>query len=1020
MKIMNQDDRLQNPQRLHENRLPPRASVIPARHADVFFRNKEESELIQVLNSNFRFCYREKDDLPDFFEEGFPDTDWDVLPVPSMWQYHGYGTPAYPNVEYPIPFQPPYVCCANPVGYYRKRFISRRTERTILYFGGVDNAFFVYLNGEYVGFSKGSRLPAEFDVSQLLRDGENLLCVKVFSYSDATYLENQDMLLANGIFRDVMLYHLGETTIWDYYVRTEEHSICIDVCLQGEQVSTCTVIVQADGQRLERQASAHMAFSFEIENPKPWNAEAPQLYSVSIELQRAGVCVELHTKKIGFAHSSIEGNRLLLNGAPITLKGVNRHEHDPKNGRAVTVSMIERELRQIKACGMNAIRCAHYPNHPAFYELASELGLYVMDEGDLETHGCLVTGDQGYLSKQPQWLPAYMDRTVRAAERNKNETCIIIRSIGNEHGRGENIDRCADYLRQVYVKKPVWVGCDDPKHPVSNDFREESYFTLDSLMSYEEAGKPVLLLEYGHAMGNSPGLMADSWNYIYEHPHIIGGFLWEWKNHGFYAEDAQGNVFYRYGGDFGDVNHWGNFCLDGYCLSDGTPKPALLECRHIFAPVHVTLASGQIQILNTNDFSVLDDITVSWSLCADGDAVRCGQERLPALAPHAWMVLPIRTQVDMPIPGAQYTVDLTFFDGQKKEIAKKQVLLPVRAEKRPFVPQRLSARLMQEENQIIVQGEDFRAAFENGLLCTYIAGGRTLLRCPMRLNIFRAPTDNDGVVNCMPRWIRKWEEKLLPSFAFGAKTVTAEQSETEIAICAEGIFAPTGRYIGFSTTIRYRIYYNGYIHITITGEPYGEFCEVLPRLGVVFELDKAFGTANWYGRGPGESYADRKDHCMLGHYSLPVGQMNFLYDVPQECGNREDTAFVTVSDGQSGLSVIGAERFAFSYQDFTLEELARARHRNELKKAEQNYLYLDYRMRGLGSYSCGPNPEECYELRAHTFQFAFTLAPQLSRQALTALWRQHRGEETAVLSGTYRYEAERQAAGKQECDVDRE
>lgn len=433
------DERLRNPQFLQENRLSPRATSVPALHQGVYFRNKEDSELIQILNGDFKFSYQPEDNDKDFYKEDYDDSSWDVLPVPSMWQYHGYGKPAYPNVEYPFPFHPPYVSCENPVGYYRRKFMAKKTERSILYFGGVDNAFYVYLNGQYVGFSKGSRMPAEFDVSDQLQDGENLLCVKVFTYSDATYLENQDMLLASGIFRDVMLYHLGDVTIWDYFMRTEENKIIIEVTLKGEHLEGYVIKAVADGIVQEKQAEHKMCFELEMENPLLWNAETPNLYDAELHLIKENETVEVHSKKIGFVSYRTEGNQMLVNDTPITIKGINRHEHDPKNGRAITVDMIEKELKIIKEHNMNAIRCAHYPNHPAFYEIASELGIYVMDEADLETHGCSSVGDQGYLSKRSEWLPAYLDRIERMIERDKNETCIFMWSTGNEHGFGENV-----------------------------------------------------------------------------------------------------------------------------------------------------------------------------------------------------------------------------------------------------------------------------------------------------------------------------------------------------------------------------------------------------------------------------------------------------------------------------------------------------------------------------------------------------------------------------------------------------
>ena len=790
--------KLNNPQLLHEGTMPPRATVVPALHERVYFKNKEESEFLQMLNGDFKFCYRQEDCIEDFYQENYDDTDWDILPVPSMWQYHGYGKPCYPNVEYPIPFAPPYVCCDNPVGYYRKKFIAKKTANTILYFGGVDNAYFVYLNGEYIGFSKGSRLPAEYDVSHVIKDGENLLCVKVFTYSDATYLENQDMLLASGIFRDVMLYHLDDISVWDYYVRTEKNQIKLDISLRGKQFDGCTVSAsvdgcvqekaagsgdlfafetEVDGCVQEKAADSAVSFAFEIENPRLWNAEVPELYLVKFELRRDGKIVEIHSKKVGFVNCRTEGNKLLVNDIPITLKGINRHEHDPKNGRAVSVELIERELRLIKEHNMNAIRCAHYTNHPAFYEIASELGIYVMDEADLETHGCGVTGDQGYLAKQQEWLAAFMDRVKRMVERDKNETCVIIWSDGNEHGTGENVVQCAEYLKRTYGKKPVRMGDDDPKEPTVCDFREDGYFTLESLMSYPEEGKPVILLEYGHAMGNSPGLMEDTWDYVYQHRQIVGGYVWEFKNHGFYCQDETGKAFYQYGGDFDDVNHWSNFSMDGYCLSDGTPKPSLRDCKNVLAPTYITCDGKEIRLMNTNDFRSLDYVTLKWELCEDYHVLRSGEYRLPSVRPYESICLDIDTGVEERIPGAKYMVNLKFYDEHGFEIAVKQAVLDCSLPKEAYKKEPLKAEVKVEGTSVVVSGDTFRVEFGKGILCKYVSRGETLIDAPMKLNIYRAPIDNDGVVNWSPRWIEKWNERLLPYFEFFAKDMELKQEE---------------------------------------------------------------------------------------------------------------------------------------------------------------------------------------------------------------------------------------------------
>lgn len=1009
-------DRLYNPQFLQEGRLPARATVVPARESGIYFKNKEKSELIQLLNGDFSFSYQLSDCIDDFYREDYDDGGWDTLSVPSMWQYHGYGTPLYPNVEYPFPFNPPYICCENPVGYYRRRFFAKKTAKTILYFGGVDNAFEVYLNGSYVGFSKGSRLPAEFDVTDFLLDGENLLCVKVFTYSDASYLENQDMLLASGIFRDVMLYHLDNAYVWDYFVRTKGDSILLDVMPRGE-LSGCDIEVEVLGKCVKKPADEALKFEIPVDSPKRWNAEEPNLYNLEIRLFKADTLIEIHSKKVGFMDSRTEGNKLLVNDTPVTIKGINRHEHNPKDGRAVSVEQIERELKLIKAHNMNAIRCSHYTNHPAFYELCSEIGIYVMDEADLETHGCEQMGDQGYLSKKPEWYPAYFDRISRMAERDKNETCIFIWSVGNEHGRGGNLDKCIRYLKESPCNKPVVHVCDAPKKPEVCDFRFDGYFTMESLMSFPEEGEPVVLIEYGHAMGNSPGLMEDTWDYVYTHRHIAGGFVWEFKNHGFHRQDERGRDYYCYGGDFGDLNHWSNFSMDGYCLSDGTPKPSFRDCKNVLAPTYVTCDGKQIKITNTNDFKSLDYITLKWEFCEDYNPLRTGEMRLPAIKPYESALLNIDTFVENVTPGAKYMVNLRFCDESGEEIAFKQAILDKGETKEKYVPNKFKKSICAEGADVKITGENFEVCFSGGLLCRYEKDGKTLINSKMKLNFYRAPTDNDGVFGKFPRWIEKWDNCFLNHIDFFAETAEIEEGEDSVELKVMGKAMPTGRYLGFEIVLVYNIFDDGLILVDISGEPFGRLPETLPRIGVCFEMEKEFEQVSWYGRGVDENYSDRKAHCNIGYYSLPVDKMNFIYDIPQECGTRIDNSFVIIDNGKTGISVIGADKFSFSYHDFTLDALNRARHRNELEKADKNYLYIDYIMRGLGSNSCGPDPEECYELRVHTFRFVFAIAGETDRERALALSRLDFGKKTERISDTFVWIPDEKEKSVIECDI---
>ena len=1000
------EELLQNPKLLQVNRLRPRANLIPAQKEGVYYRNKEDSLFIRPLNGTWRFLYRPADSAADFYREDYGDGGWDTIDVPSMWQYRGYGKCSYPNVQYPIPFNPPYICCENPVGYYRRIFtVQRPAARTVLHFGGVDNAFFAYLNGEFVGFSKGSRLPGEFDVTDKIRDGENTLAVKVFTYSDATYLENQDMLMANGIFRDVYLIETGEVSLWDFRVRASKEEIRVEAALDYHGESGWEIEFSLGGRKAVCPAAAQAVHTFPLGNARLWNAEEPNLYDLTIRLLKNGETAEVHSKRVGIMETRVEGGRFLVNGSPVIIKGVNRHEYDCKNGRAVSVALIEKELRSIKANHFNAIRCSHYTNNPAFYEIAGELGLYVMDEADLETHGCEVTGDQGFLSKDPAWLPAYMDRVVRMLETNKNEACIFMWSIGNEAGQGENLEKCADFIRRFDPTKEINQAQDDFVHPKYTHFRRDGYCSMEHLKTYGPEGYPVLLVEFAHCMGNGPGFLDGYWSYIYTHPQCIGGFVWEFKSHGFYTQDDEGRARYLYGGDFGELSHFSNFSVDGVTMSDGTPKTTWYELYEALAPVYAEYREGVLRVMNTNDFTSLAGMRVKWEICEDYKVLRAGEAPLPAVAPHESAPLPLDLTVGAPVPGARYRVNLAFYDGEKRA-AFRQFELPCRAEKTPFRTETFPCEISGAGGRLTVRGDDFCIGWENGLLAHMEKGGRTLLDAPMRPLFMRAPTDNDGIPGWNRRHIRDWEQMLLADFHFWLQDLAVRRENEAVVVEAKGKCLPASRGAGFELAVTYRVYRGGLVLTQIDGRPYGAVPDPLPRIGVCFELDKALGHATWYGRGPRENYSDSKLAAPVGYYEKDVGDMNVPYDVPQETGNHEDTAFVRVTapDG-GGLCAVGSDAFAFSLHDFTLENLTAARHKNELRKADRNYLYLDYRMRGLGSASCGPEPEEPYELHPHAFRFVFALLGDRSAETALALARSDFGTKSQALSGPYRADA---------------
>ncbi|MCR5681808.1 MAG: DUF4981 domain-containing protein, partial [Clostridiales bacterium] len=895
---------LANPHLTGENRLPARSLLIPAQKRGVTHKNFFQSDRVCLLNGLWKFRWLEEDTEEEFFAPGFDDASWDEIPVPSMWQFCGYGTCFYPNVRYCFPYDPPYVHGPNPVGLYRRTFVGRKTDgRTILRFGGVDNAYFVWLNGTYVGFSKGSRIAAEFDVTDWIRDGENLLAVKVYTYSDASYLENQDMLMASGVFRDVMLIRTGKNALWDCTILpgTEGFAVKYTCDTDGSPASLRFTLSDTDGKEIssaERDLTETGEVFLPLENAVTWNAERPYLYTLVIEIAENGVVTEVHTKRAGIAQSEIRGHFLTMNGAPITLKGVNRHENNAKTGRAITAEQIERELYDIKACGLNAIRCSHYTNQPLFYELASELGIYVMDEADCESHGAEASGDQGALNKDPAWFDAFFDRISRMYAMNKNETCINIWSTGNECGAGENHIRCAVWLSEQDVKKPVRTDSELP--PEMESFSQTGYMPMQTLFDVpKDAPHPLMMLEYGHAMGNSPGGLEDIWNWVYENEQCCGGYVWEFKSHGFCEKGKDGRPRYLYGGDFPDVYHWSNFSLDGYHTSDGTPKPTWDELREVSAPVHVRWTEDGAEIKNTFDFTPLDGFILRWSVKADGRTVKAGEAVLDGTGPRAWRFFPLPIgEEDLCGLTGLVTADCAFYDPEEHKVAHKQKILADHPADRP-APVPFAHTVRTWDCGAEIKGEDFAVEIRDGLLARIEKEGKILLDKPMRLNCWRAPTDNDGITGFSPRLAGEWKDRLLDTMVFGCYKVDAEDTMDAVNVTAVGKFLPFAHGWGFDAVLTYHITAGGEIGVSVKLDPYGGGQpDVLPRVGVVFALSEDYEHCAWLGRGPGDSYPDRRANAPVGLWEDDVERMNFLYDVPQETGNHEDCRRVTVSGGE--------------------------------------------------------------------------------------------------------------------------
>lgn len=957
-------DILQNQNVLSLNRLNARSTIIPAQKENVFYANKDESDRIIMLTGEYDFKYE--------------DGEWGKLTVPSMWQYHGYGIPRYTNADYIFPFNPPYVGVKNPVGHYRRTFeVTKKYPRMILHFDGVDSAFFVRINGTEVGMSKGSRLPAEFDVSDIVKKGENTIEIDVYTFCDGSYLEAQDMVLGSGIFRDVYIICEDSVSLWDYTVFPSLSGFEVHATFSYGGEEGYSFSASVDGKTVKFPICGHkQEFSFTIDSPKTWNAEEPNLYTLTMKIERDKKTVSVYSKKIGLRTIELKNKHIFcINGTPVKLKGVNRHEHVPDNGRAIDYETTKRELLLLKAHNVNAIRCSHYPNAPYFYELANELGFYVMDEADLETHGCGITGDQGFLSKSLAWREAYIDRERRMYERDKNETCIVIWSLGNECGNGENLVKCAEFMRAQEIKKPILYPQDNGQDPKFADFRQDGYeppFFID--VRNHETGPwfkggdtPIVLTEYAHAMGNGPGGLDKYWERIYNYEAVAGGFIWEFKNHGVkHGED------YYYGHDFGECNDCLNFNLDGLCLSDGTPKPSMIEVREIFSPVQVTY-NGGIVLHNTNNFRNLSYLKLKWELLENFRTIASGELESIDLPVGKYRMLDLPYEVPSSISdGKKYFVNLSFFD-KDRLVCKKQVKLPYEAVKRRFAAEKFGYKY---ENGTLT-ADNFSVTFKDGVISHLEKNGCVALSSKMGMSFYRKPTDNDGIKGRNEKISGPWDKSLLAEFVFFPEEEETSEGDNVFTLKYTGKILPEGKFVGYFAAITYNVYADGIITVNMKCKPYGRMPEILPRLGVVFETEKKYSRAIWFGRGEHENYDDRKTSAIFGLYDLPVEKVGFRYDRPQENGFRADTYFaaLTDKDGNGGLLVVGADTFGFTAHEYSMANLKAAEHRSELKESDKNYFYVDYKMRGLGSASCGPQPMPEFELKAGEFEFSFIVKP---------------------------------------------
>ncbi|EKN65226.1 beta-galactosidase [Neobacillus bataviensis LMG 21833] len=1013
---------------LHRGRLPERAYFHSfADHHEALTHERGNSQGFKLLNGKWKFHYAENPALAPakFYQEDFDVSEWEELTVPSHWQLNGYGKPHYTNVQYPFPVDPPHVPTENPTGSYRRDFyipLEWLLQKIILRFEGVDSAFHVWVNGKEVGFSQGSRIPAEFDISPYIREGNNTLAVQVYQWSDGSYLEDQDMWWLSGIFRDVYILAKPKVHIQDLFVTTN-----LDESYENAILKIDTVIENGSHQQLENyqleyrlldqernmvsfksqqvaipnDQSVKVLIDIPVAHPEKWSAEHPYLYHLLIILKDAeGNTVEVVPNKTGFRSVELKDGVFLVNGEAIKLKGVNRHDSHPDLGRAVPLAAMEKDIILMKQHNINAVRTAHYPNDPRFYDLCDVYGLYVIDEADLETHGFQSSGNINQISDDPAWEEAYVDRAKRMVARDKNHPSIIMWSLGNESGYGCNHDAMAKWIKANDPSRLVHYEGesrsimekdeDDPQRdPVASDVHTTMYTSIDIIEKWgqrTDLTKPHILCEYIHAMGNGPGGIKEYWDLFYQYRRLQGGFVWEWCDHGLRQFTDGGEEYFAYGGDFGDKPNDYNFVIDGLVMPDRTPSPGLIEYKKVIEPVHVEavdLKKGLLRITNRYDFISLEHLHLSWAIEADGKPVEQGVLEAPDIAAGESGMVAIPYQLSAELqPNTDYWLNVQFtlaadsiWAKAGHEIAWEQFELPVKREWAPIGVSPSSAPLecVESDNRLVVKGEAFDFEFDLvfGKINSWYYQGLPLLQEGPKLNVWRALIDNDH------RSASEWKRYGLHWLQHRVDRVEWQQLKADQVVITSNVrIAPPILAWGICVTYIYTISSSGEVSIDVKGAIDGSGPTTLPRIGLQMKLPVYLDEAVWYGRGPGEAYSDSKLANRVGVYTKKVEELYTPYIYPQENGNRHDVRWVSMTNTEGVGFVAGSvPTLDFSAHYYTTENLDQAQHTYDLKKQDFITFNLDYQQHGLGSASCGPDVTEAYQLKNGDFQFAVHLKP---------------------------------------------
>ncbi|MBD3197163.1 MAG: DUF4981 domain-containing protein [Candidatus Lokiarchaeota archaeon] len=1016
----------ENPEIIGINKLDAHNTLIPFEDFSSSLKNREKSSYYHSLNGIWKFNWvRKPADRPiNFFKDDFDDNSWDDIEVPSNWQLNGYGIPIYTNIKYPYSINTTFIPKIdhdyNPIGSYRRTFdLPENWEgrKIFIHFDGVKSAFYLWINGHKIGYSQGSMTPAEFDITDYVKLKDNNISVEVYRWSDGSYLEDQDMWRFSGIFRDVYLFSTPKVHIRDFFVRCEldkeykNANLNIKVKVKNyrdaelqnfklkflliRDISDLNNPIKSLENKFQIGKSSEITLSMNcnVDNPKLWSAEIPNLYYTLFALFNSNnEIMEVECNVFGFRSVEInQKGELIINGKSVILKGVNRHEHDPDHGRVFSYSLTEDDIKLIKQNNINAIRTSHYPNHPDFYKLCDEYGLYVIDECNLESHGLR----DKLPDNDPIWKNACCERMKRMVERDKNHPCVIIWSLGNEAGFGDIFKKMKDLTLEIDTSRPIHYEGD--YYNEITDIISFMYFPPRKVKNIarrnprKNENRPIMLCEYAHAMGNSLGNLQEYMDLFEKYNNIIGGFIWDFVDQGLRKKDNEGREYWAYGGDFGDEPNDKNFCINGIVMPDRKPNPSLFEVKKVYQSIKITekdIQKNRFEIHNKYNFKTLDFVDIKWELTANGKIIRDGTLNIEPIEPNQTKEIQLNfDKIDI-IPETEYYLKIISEVNSTHPWVKKgyviawdQFKLPISTEKKVLekVENSNILDIKEDDKSHIFKGENFTVKFgkDSGLLEDIEYYNKKIITTPLKPNFWRVPIDND--IGFVDEDLEDFEEDK-SKIDYTWKQVIEKRELTQLEI--ENINKYTKKikvhfnipYSKDGLNIIYKVFGNGKIIVNTQFTPLKE----LIRFGMQTELIGDYNNVTWYGRGPHETMEDRKTGASIGIYSFKIKDLIHNYVRPQENGNRSDIRWVSFTNNEDvGIRITdaGGEYLNISAWPYTMENLEKADHIHELKYQKNITVNIDHRQKGVGGDLPGlPSTHKKYQLSPNKlYKYKFSI-----------------------------------------------